>query len=822
MKLIFLAVVLTASHMAMANPALVLEDGLKIELADRRLIASMDGKKTWSMAVSTAKTANALRLEQYDVAEGVVAIHAVSDIGDGRAAEVVLIRKGSRRSLKLIWQDITGLSGDVGEKTSPAIRFEDLDGDGRVEIVKGVVLESVRMCGQAALPLLFREVYNFKKGAFWPILARRPGLKAETTIDGSFDPGTLPTAPIVRHILPIAASRIAGDRREPLLLAPPRGIADGDPKTAWIPMPSNGAGELTTFDIITASYGVLRIGILPLPSGASPTAYDRPKSIYLATQEKVYRLRFPVDPAEQPDTPVWFDLKASMRTQCFSLVIENSYAPSQRRPLAISEVIVITEADGPKGLFRLAEDLSDTTLRRQAAMLLERAGARALPAIRHMWPKLDWQGKQRAIRVVARSAPTEGVDLLVQAAMGDDPEIAKPAQRGLLSAKKAAVPALERFVQNQDDPGWRTAVDLLSAMGTPTALIALARTAGRGDRDQRHLLRKRITRIARQLPNGDAALWTEVKKAEADGDKERVLDLLRSGTGMANLATSIADLTNQLYWDASGFEDRYRLINIMGDLACHAPQAHLASAAKDPDRHIRAAAVRGLGACSDDSESRQTLIASALDDAEPSVRMAALDAMAHLGRASISSTALTHLAISDPWPDVRARSVLAAQVLGADVTVALYEKTARDASSRVRAATIESALSIPGEQVDEIIQSRLSADVETAVVKKIAAFAAGSRCQRSAVPSLFALLKKGAEPLAGQRDIATAREAARALGNIGTPEAKALLKKTKQRSNPAVEAAIDRALAKFGKHCQVSHPTNRTDSVNRTPKRKEE
>jgi hypothetical protein len=69
------------------------------------------------------------------------------------------------------------------------------------------------------------------------------------------------------------------------------------------------------------------------------------------------------------------------------------------------------------------------------------------------------------------------------------------------------------------------------------------------------------------------------------------------------------------------------------------------------------------------------------------------------------------------------------------------------------------------------------------------------------VQPLFEVLRKGAEPLAEMRDVDAAVAAAGALGAIGGAEAEGLLRKARQRSNPATDAAIDFALLRIGEEC---------------------
>jgi hypothetical protein len=69
------------------------------------------------------------------------------------------------------------------------------------------------------------------------------------------------------------------------------------------------------------------------------------------------------------------------------------------------------------------------------------------------------------------------------------------------------------------------------------------------------------------------------------------------------------------------------------------------------------------------------------------------------------------------------------------------------------------------------------------------------------VQPLYEVLRKGAEPLAELRDVDAAVAAAGALGAIGGARAEELLRKARQRSNPATDAAIDAALSRLGQEC---------------------
>ncbi len=801
MRTVAFIIVLFLSIAAQAEESVKLTDGARVSLGKGRVKLHVGGKVTWSLALPEATPDGAATLKKYDLGDEREAVHARVTIGKGKSTEAVLLRKGQENSLKPVWKEITGLKGDIGEKLSKQVRFDDLNGDGLPDIAIGLVLESVRLCGIEKLPLLFRKVFDPKTEKFRSVLARRPMLGKAFNIDGSNDPGDGPTVPLIRQALPSSVSRAAGDRGEPMLLAPPAVIADDNPATAWIPIPGNGAGEFASLEMLVQVYGLTRVGIRSLPANAPKGKYDRPRSLFLVTESNLYRLEFPADPLAQPDRITWFDLPQAEQTSCLSIVVETSYAPSPGRPMSIAEVVVLTEADGPEGLARLARDLTDSHLRRQAAMLLERAGKEAVPAIRKVWDDLDWQGRQRAVNVIARADPAAGADLLAESAINGDPALLKGALRGLHAAGDAAVPPLTRFLESTVESRFVTAVELLASLDMKSALDALVAVVGKGGRDRRALLRKRIGFAARRTSVQIEGIWAHITRAHEKNENERLLDLLRAAVGLPGLSARLSDLTGGLLDQIEEFADRYRLLDVMGRLECDASFTHLEAAATDPDHVIRTVAVTGLGRCADDSEDRRRLVTQALEDDAPEVRLAALGAIEKTGEAAAAARKLATLTQTDPWPGVRALSAQTARKLPPELAVPILEQAAVDRSSRVRAAAIEAAARIPGDRIDRIIIARLEDKDEQPGLKRLAAGTAGARCLESALDALFEVLKNGAEPLADEKDVSAAMAAAKAIGAVGGENAKKLLEKAKRRSNPATDRAIDAALATLGKPC---------------------
>ncbi len=787
---------------AFAKESITLKNGALVTLEKGRIALWVGTMETWSFTLTEAGSDTGTSLKKYDLAEALEAVHARVTVSGGRTEEALFIPKKQKKSLDVVWQSTTTLAGDPGERIGPALRFSDLTGDGLPEVVLGQVSETVRLCGKKELPLLFRKVYDPKKKRFRPVLARRPALLEPKDLDGTPDPGKGPTQSLIQQVLPTAVSRMAGDRGEPILLSLPTVLLDGDPATPWTPIPGNGAGEFASFDILANAYGVTRIGIRPLPKAKRLKRYDRPRTLLLATETSVLRLHFPEDPLDQPDKVIWFDLPVPVKTSCLSLIVETTYAQSPKRFLALAEMIVLTEADTAEGLMRLAKDLKNPNKRRQAAMLLERAGTDSMEPIRTVWPSLDLQGRRRALNVLSNVGPAESSDLLVEAVLDRDPETHQIAQRGLKAAGNAAVVPLSNVLKSPDNDRFTAAADLLASLDSPDALKALITVSGKGNRKRRAFLRSRIAMATGRDPKRADLLWAQIDNADQHKNKEMLFDLIRAGLGTPGLAKPISELTNRLYERSSSFDDRYRLLDVMGQLGCHLEGDHLVDAARDPDHLIRMVAVSGLGACIVASKGIAPVLHHALLDKAPEVRLAALQTIKKVRLAGTALDKLTDLAGSDPWPEVRALVVSNTTQLSPEQALPLLEQAHRDSSIRVRTATLKSAASFPGDKTDQIIEAHLLNENELPELRLKAAHIAGTRCQKSFLPALFEVLQKGAEPLADYKDISAALTAAKAMGAIGGPEAETLLKKARQRSNPATDKAIDAALATLGEQCK--------------------
>ncbi len=780
-----------------------LDEGSRMEMRGEKISLLLRGKPIWSFSLEKATSTSRGTLVRYDLAGGWIAVHARVPLEGGQATEAVLLKKPGRTKIDVIWSGITGLSGDIGERIGQGVRFVDLTGDGRVEIVTGQLSEMARICGREELPLLFRTVFDPASGAFRPVLARRPGLDQPVALTGTLS-GDPVKPPLVDQAAPWGASRSAGDGNRADSIRLPREMLDRDPKTAWIPFPGNGAGEFASFRLGAGTYGVTRVGIRALPEGDEPkgVGYDRPKTLLLVTEKGLYRLQFPGEAAKSPSTVTWFALPQPEKTSCLTLVVESSVDPSPKRLMPIAELSIETELDGPGGLTRLARDLKKSAVRREAARLLLEAGEDAIPAIRKMWKELDGQGRRLAVDVLAHVAPEKSIDLLVQVSLQKDDIAAELAMNGLKQVPEAAVAALSKHLAAKDAGDFEKAARVLAGLGTEQALEALIAVAGKGDRPRRAFLREQLALALSRDEGLVQRLWSYVVSARDAGDKEKLFDLLRVADDVPSLQEPVVALASSLYDESREFADRYRALESLGSAGCALTKARLMAAASDDDAHIRLIAVQGLAPCIGEDTEVLSSLRKRVTDQAPLVRVHTIEAFIAPGMAAKAKSDIATLVSTDPWPEVRASATAVARHLPVTDAVPLLEKAAIDKAPWVREAAVGSAATFFGKRVDAIIEGRLAAVEEMPKIRAKAAFVAGARCQSSALPLLFELLRKGAEPLAQPEDIQVAVVAANAMGAIGGEEAKKLLAKARSRSNPHTDKAIDAALKNPGDRCQ--------------------
>ncbi|MCU0662477.1 MAG: hypothetical protein MUC50_09155 [Myxococcota bacterium] len=737
--------------------------------------------------------------KRVELSGGVIAIRD----NDG----VKIERRGS--PAKVLWKGDGQLRGDPGERQGEVARFEDLNGDGLPELVIGTVYEPVRLCGTSQLPLLFRRAYDPAGDALRPIAARRI-LPFPPTSTLKARPGEAIKGPSLA--MPEAVSSIAGSPHELWSLLGPFGIADGNPRTAWIIGSSDGRGEFATFRLPQGPYGVVRIGVraqLP-PDRKSPGRYDRPKSLLLALADRTYRLEFDADSSVQPAQTVWFDLPAPVATECASLLVETTFEPGQGHPLALADIAVLTQADGDEALPGLARDLASKERRRAAAAILERRGPKAAAAVSQIFDSLDSPGRTAALRVLAATDPVSAMPRLVDAALGDDEAQKRAGLAGLAESPQAATQELGRRLADADASKALQAIEAISQLPAPMAATALLSRSGAGPRRFRSALRSALRRAAARSSQAALQLASALQPFPPadEGAVEKALDVLRAAAVESSLRDLVVRKILELSKADSTFGTQYRLMEVAQSLGCDAPPAALRRAAAHVEAAVRARAVEAAAACEKAELSRELGLA-AVQDRDVAVRLAGWSALSErsTGGGELGADLPTRLR-GEPWPAVRVRIVRAASPGNPQAQLVLTAAVA-DTSPLVRIAALETLVNHRAAFADALVAERLSDASEALPVRAAAAKAAGRRGQVSAAQALFDLLRQGAQPMASRPEIEAAVAAAMALGALCTDEARALLRRAARRSNAVTERAITAALARGARECQVSAASNR-------------
>ena len=797
MRILFFISFICFAQTVMAQTPLSLEPGKTVTVQNGALSLVMQGKVVWSAKLEGVTAETKTELSAHVLSDGLLAIHVVTSDKDSSKREVVALYEQGKKRLRVIFEADTGLKGDIGERIGKAVQFEDLNGDNQPEIIVGEVSEAVKLCGQKRRPLLFRRVFDTQTGKFRPILAKRPGLghaiDIKSTVSGDDQ------APLVlKSIAASGASRTADDSGNVLMLSKPRAMTDNTPETWWSPWPGNGAGEFATFSTAMTAYGVTQIGIRVHTGRLKKKQYDRPQSILLSTDTALYRLNFVSDPVESPDSVYWFKLPEPVSSSCLSLVIESSFDAGLHTPVALSEVFVKTEIDGPEGLSRLASDLDNESRRRQAAMLLKRAKKQAMVPIKKRWKSLKPLGRRLAVEVVGEVDPEGGVELLAEAALGKDALTKNTALQSLRKIPDTAIGVLEKYLSTQDTEEFEAALGIISALGGSSALAAIADHAGDGPPKMRRQIRDALSRFARSAKDTGEQLWALTQAAQEQDAWEKCVDLLRVAVLNPALHERIFQLVDQVFDEKKTFNDRYRLLAIIGQLECTFPKTRLLQSLSDSDIQIRAISLTGIGMCMRDHADFTQALLRGLRDPEPPVRLAALDSLASTEHLAPLFPEIVKLAANDMWPRVRAEAVSTAIRFPEPKALSILEKGAADRSLIVRQTAMEGAFQFHSPRADRIIERGLLDPDEANLTKLRAIAQIGKRCQTSALSVLNALLKIGKEPLAPFEAVELAVAAARTMGTIGTPQAKEMLKKAKERSNPATDKAINAALGSQG------------------------
>ncbi|MBN2526719.1 MAG: HEAT repeat domain-containing protein [Deltaproteobacteria bacterium] len=776
---------------ASALKAWSLGDGVQLRAHDGVLTIEKSGRSLWEAPLTG--TGDTVTVSRAGSARG-VSLFSITMIGGESSHRVVGYLKGG--GVEIIWNAPLEFSGDPGEETATDVRLLDLDGDGRMEIVKGTLFTPVRLCGRSDTPLLFREQWDFNRKKFVPVAGERNLTPSETlTADGSAEPVSIGN---LRFLTPRTVSSSTGDDNSPLLLTAPTALTDGRGETGWSEDSGDGTGEFVTFSTLAPTWEITTVGIQtarPEKGAMGANRFAAPDDVIVAFEGASYRLKL-----DKADGMQWFKLPTPQKSACLSVVLGSSTG-KPGVPMSIFEVGVQTEMHHKEGLQRLVALLDDDAQGEQTLQILRTVGQVAFEPLRKQWKTLSSAGKRRAVQFIAEAAPVQGAHLLASFGVTDGRYVEATLLEGLKKSGGRGEKVLGKYLHNKSAPKFKAALHLLETLNSNEAFDVVLATLPKVQKARQRALLKGLSALATQHADRLSRLMTEAARARAANDLPMMFGLLRIAAVNDASAEEAALLAREVF-DTAGFEDQYRALRIVGASKVTMSIAFLATVANGENKYLRQLSAKALSQFGEDDTARDTLF-SLTADTEPGVQIEAMNALLQFH--GPTKKAVLQKGIQSPWPQVRALAVKNAADVP-QIRRSLVLKGLNDDRFIVALEALILAAEMPDAELNTPIVDILTQSKNTRVLIR-ATTAVSKRCQsdKETLDALFELLRLGAKPLADVNEKVVATAAATALGEIGSPAAVEHLKTARQSSNLTTDKAIDAALAAAKGGCAAKY-----------------
>lgn len=734
--------------------------------------------------------------------------------GGGIAYEAVMLidRRGAPT---VIWAGITGLRGDRGSRWGDRVIVDDLDGDGRSDILVASIAEEVPLCGVEG-PELFPRALEPASGRLRPVILNRlRNVQAdEVPLEASrTNPGTQSPSPMLQVTSLAIASTNAGDRGTVEGLAAPRAITDGNPSTVWVEgRPGPGAGEFVTARLLPGPYRVqaLALTLTPSPPPAGGTAATAPPlgrlrtfTVLLDGADGVHRflVTVPDDPSGYPGQPVWIQLPEPIRASCLSIVLGEVFG-GRRAPssTAIAELGVFTDLDFEGGPERLLAALREGTA--DVEVVLRALGGRALPLLNDQWSDLDTSSRRRVVRALVDLEDPAAASILADAALGTDPRAAEAAREGIITLGDEGLDALVEGLASDSEARRARAATMIGAIGTTAATERLVQHALNGPPEA-------------DLPQIGRALRQSIRSAGGPA-RAAVFEGLENANGHASqillgaiapvapeereqYANAVAELWSQV----DTFEDRYRVLSLASGAGPQTALLRLVSEVltSDEDRYLRAHAAEVLGRMGEGSDTAQAVIRSLVSGASDQwtgVRLVVAHALGRIDPTRSRATLSTLM--SDSWPVVRA-AALRALARGGIEGGALGPLTSAlsDQSHLVQVMAARLLGGLGSSQGLAPLHTLAQNNDQNIEARRAAARAMGQLCSSQAQTALLELLGRGLEDRRTEDQARVAAEAAGALASYPSPEVVQMLSRAAQGGPVGLRLAAIESLG-LGNH----------------------
>lgn len=746
----------------------------------------------------------------------------VLQLGRGRHAVHVIAGEGSSR-----WQALVAAPVDGSDKplalwsaASPepvpvdSVPVGDLivttpSADGSVQVVVGDTRDDIQLCGRRSLlmPRVLDPADMRLKHVKMQQLPAQEREQAEK-ITAERAPGPFVS---MAHLL---AARGASSA-----LGAPSNLTDNDPETVWSEgRGAEGRGEFVT---MRAPSGVplTEIGLTIRPSRAQVPQGAAPRSLWLATDNRLLLVTLPEDAWKNPGAAYVVRFKEPVQTGCVALVLEDAFDQGKDARVTIAEVAARSAFDSTPLPSVVAALAGGGERAQAAAAVLLRAGSEAKQAVIDRYAELDDAGRLLAMDVLDGAKCEQSAPLFASQLGSASQAEREHARDRIHRCARHAAPALEEVVQLGAGcaPGYRdealckttsrspgvldayrlAAADELASVAPALAVKHLTPYLSSPDTATRQ---KALSLVARTSARseGVAAIGEQLAKpglqAPAALDLLRVaqenVGAIRAQAGQAFAVLSSAD---------NDLPTRYLLLG---------PAARLAQAGDvrgtrylyDSMLHDREPMVRTRAAeLAKGIDALTPVLMTAMEDPHVRVRDAAAKSLQGVEQAE--PYLVRRLRIDD-WPMVRADAARALGQAGAsrqaDDALAL---ALGDEAALVRAEAA-SALGNRGASVHaERIRKLASDQDEQTTVRLAAVRALGQMCDAKAVDLLTDMAQLASIPYAPESANGLGTAAIAALGDIHPKDLDARIGPVaKARHAPQhVKVAAHVALQKGGK-----------------------
>lgn len=236
---------------------------------DRHVLV-LDGRATEHSIASSLVGPGSGELRPLDLGGGHRAAHYRLPLTNERLAFEAVLSVGRGGAVTVAWAGVTGLRGDPGSRWGDRVIVDDIDGNGHPDVLVASVAEEVPLCGTTD-PELFPRALDPSTGQIRPVLLnrlRRLQAPEVPIVASRSNPGTLGATPTLDVASFAIASTIAGDRGVVEGLAAPQALDDGDRSTSWVEgRPGPGRGEFVTARLLPGPYRVQALAVTLAPAG---------------------------------------------------------------------------------------------------------------------------------------------------------------------------------------------------------------------------------------------------------------------------------------------------------------------------------------------------------------------------------------------------------------------------------------------------------------------------------------------------------------------------------------------------------------------------